>query len=65
MGVCLITEGIVLMRWCEKNGYGPFVMTGLSMGGYVRAGILIYLPALTQEIYLKNVTKKFKKRWLV
>lgn len=35
MGGCLVTESLVLMKWCEKNGFGPFVLTGLSMGGYV------------------------------
>ena len=35
MGGCLVTEGAVLMQWCEKNGFGPFILTGLSMGGHV------------------------------
>lgn len=41
MGGCLVMEALVLMRWCEKMGYGPFVMTGLSMGGHV--GIFNFL----------------------
>jgi hypothetical protein len=36
MGAMLVGESVVLMRWCEKLGYGPFVLTGLSMGGHVR-----------------------------
>ena len=35
MGACLVTEAIVLLNWCEKQGFGPFVLTGLSMGGYM------------------------------
>ncbi len=35
MGGCLVTEGLVLMRWLEKLGYGPFALTGLSMGGHM------------------------------
>jgi hypothetical protein len=35
MGAMLVGESCALMRWCEKLGYGPFCLTGLSMGGYV------------------------------
>lgn len=35
MGALLVGESIALMRWCERLGYGPFVLTGLSMGGHV------------------------------
>lgn len=36
MGGCLILECIALLHWCERNGFGPMGITGLSMGGHVR-----------------------------
>ncbi|XP_043063733.1 protein ABHD18 isoform X3 [Drosophila ficusphila] len=33
MGGCLILECLVLFHWCERNGFGPLGVTGLSMGG--------------------------------
>lgn len=41
MGGCLIMESIVLLNWCEQQGFGPLGLTGLSMGGHVC--ILIFL----------------------
>lgn len=35
MGGCLMMESIVLLNWCEKQGFGPLGLTGLSMGGHV------------------------------
>lgn len=35
MGGCLIMESIVLLNWCERQGFGPLGLTGLSMGGHV------------------------------
>lgn len=35
MGGCLILECLVLLRWCEKLGFGPLGVSGLSMGGHV------------------------------
>lgn len=35
MGGCLILECIALLHWCERLGYGPLGVTGLSMGGHV------------------------------
>ncbi|XP_059050549.1 protein ABHD18 [Achroia grisella] len=35
MGGCLILESLVLFHWCERNGYGPLGVTGLSMGGHM------------------------------
>lgn len=29
-------ESIVILNWCEQQGYGPLGLTGLSMGGHVR-----------------------------
>jgi len=36
MGGALILESLVLFHWCERHGYGPLGITGISMGGYVR-----------------------------
>ncbi|GLV43254.1 uncharacterized protein CBL_14067 [Carabus blaptoides fortunei] len=35
MGGCLILECLVLLHWCEKQGYGPLGVSGLSMGGHM------------------------------
>ncbi|VDO70700.1 unnamed protein product [Schistosoma margrebowiei] len=35
MGGALIMECSALLEWCERNGYGPFALHGISMGGYV------------------------------
>jgi hypothetical protein len=35
LGGMIVTEGLALMKWCEKNGFGPFVLSGLSMGGHM------------------------------
>lgn len=35
MGGCLVTEALALMNWCERLGFGPFLLTGLSMGGHM------------------------------
>ncbi|XP_058794715.1 protein ABHD18 isoform X2 [Phymastichus coffea] len=35
MGGCLIMESIVILNWCEQQGYGPLGLTGLSMGGHM------------------------------
>nr|XP_039269195.1 protein ABHD18-like [Styela clava] len=35
MGLCLILETQVLLKWLEKEGFGPFGLTGISMGGHM------------------------------
>uniref|UniRef100_A0A914WPW2 Protein ABHD18 n=1 Tax=Plectus sambesii TaxID=2011161 RepID=A0A914WPW2_9BILA len=35
MGACLVMESLVLLQWCEQQGYGPLGLTGLSMGGHM------------------------------
>nr|CAD7588782.1 unnamed protein product [Timema genevievae] len=35
MGGCLMLESLVLFHWCERNGYGPLGITGMSMGGHM------------------------------
>lgn len=37
MGGALVLESAVLLHWLEREGYGPLGMTGISMGGHVRA----------------------------
>lgn len=33
-------ESIILLNWCERQGFGPLGITGLSMGGHV--GLRLY-----------------------
>ncbi|XP_011298842.1 uncharacterized protein C4orf29 homolog [Fopius arisanus] len=35
MGGGLMMECIVLLNWCEQQGFGPMGLTGLSMGGHM------------------------------
>ncbi|GAB1601481.1 protein ABHD18-like [Argonauta hians] len=35
MGGALILESIVLLNWCEQQGWGPLGITGISMGGHM------------------------------
>ena len=35
MGGSLMVECQALLQWCEKEGYGPLAVHGISMGGYV------------------------------
>lgn len=35
MGGCLMLETLVLLHFCERNGFGPLGVSGLSMGGHV------------------------------
>ena len=35
MGAALILESLVLLKWCEQQGYGPLGITGVSMGGHM------------------------------
>ncbi|XP_047096759.1 protein ABHD18 isoform X2 [Schistocerca piceifrons] len=34
MGGCLILESLAILHWCEKSGFGPLGLTGISMGGH-------------------------------
>ena len=34
-GCGLISETYVLLKWLESNGFGPFLLTGVSLGGHV------------------------------
>nr|CAG4644067.1 EOG090X08BF [Lepidurus arcticus] len=35
MGGCLVLESLALLHWAERQGLGPFGITGISMGGYM------------------------------
>lgn len=35
MGAALLFETVTLMLWCQRNGYGPLGITGISMGGHM------------------------------
>lgn len=35
MGGCLVLESLVLFNWCERQGFGPLGITGISMGGHM------------------------------
>ncbi|KAL5104528.1 Protein ABHD18 [Taenia crassiceps] len=35
MGGALILECHTILRWCQNQGYGPFALHGISMGGYM------------------------------
>ena len=44
MGACLMLESIVLADFCEKCGYDPVVLHGISMGGHTAALSATVLP---------------------
>ncbi|XP_002735130.1 protein ABHD18-like [Saccoglossus kowalevskii] len=35
MGGALILESLALLHWCERQGFGPLGLTGISMGGHM------------------------------
>ncbi|XP_064481317.1 protein ABHD18-like isoform X2 [Ornithodoros turicata] len=35
MGGCLVLESLALLHWCEREGFGPLGITGISMGGHM------------------------------
>ncbi|XP_077983740.1 protein ABHD18-like [Glandiceps talaboti] len=35
MGGALILESAALLHWCERQGFGPLGLTGISMGGHM------------------------------
>lgn len=55
MGGCLILESLVLFHWCERNGFGPLGISGLSMGGHVSTIKLQLLLPSTFDNYLEHV----------
>lgn len=53
MGGCLILESLVLLHWCEREGFGPLGVTGLSMGGHVSFNYCVNRHTLS--IVTKNI----------
>ncbi|KAG7159527.1 ABHD18-like [Homarus americanus] len=35
MGGCLVLESLAIFNWCERLGFGPLGITGISMGGHM------------------------------
>ncbi|XP_064115948.1 protein ABHD18-like isoform X1 [Macrobrachium nipponense] len=35
MGGCLVLESLAIFHWCERMGFGPLGVTGISMGGHM------------------------------
>lgn len=61
MGGCLILEALVLLHWCEKMGFGPLGVSGLSMGGHV--SICVFATQFmynTLPIYCKLVIRMWR-----
>ena len=44
MGVSLMLESIVMADFCEKCGYDPVVLHGISMGGNMAALSATVMP---------------------
>lgn len=52
MGGALVLESLVLLHWCERQGYGPLALTGVSMGGHVSSASMANCPnVLLRDIY--------------
>lgn len=47
MGGALMLESLVLFNWCEKEGFGPLGVTGISMGGF--------MASLAASVYPKPI----------
>lgn len=35
MGTALLVESVALLLWCQRKGFGPLGITGISMGGHM------------------------------
>lgn len=64
MGGALVLESLVLFHWCERHGYGPLGITGISMGGHVCIWWLhfVELPGLFIAYYIWYMYK-FELLW--
>lgn len=60
MGGCLVLECQVLFHWCERNGFGPLGVTGISMGGHVRD---IMGKIIVDENHFRFNNYNFFSRW--
>jgi hypothetical protein len=52
MGGALILESLTLLHWCQKQGYGPLGLTGISMGGHVSTFLLALIIIMIKIIIL-------------
>ncbi|XP_071124411.1 protein ABHD18-like [Mytilus edulis] len=48
MGGALMLESLVLFNWCERHGFGPLGVTGISMGGF--------MASLAASVYPKPIS---------
>lgn len=55
MGGCLVLESLVLFHFCERNGFGPLGVSGLSMGGHVCISLIFKLIIKTQIKSKKHI----------
>ncbi|KAG0432737.1 hypothetical protein HPB47_020563 [Ixodes persulcatus] len=65
MGGCLVLESLALLHWCEREGFGPLGITGISMGGHMASlaganwhkplGIIPCLSWTTASVLLQGV----------
>lgn len=52
MGACLILESVALLTFCERLGFGPLGITGISMGGHV--SLVKYLSL--RNLWMQNAS---------
>ncbi|XP_056010431.1 protein ABHD18-like isoform X2 [Ostrea edulis] len=73
MGGALMFETVVLLHWCEEQGWGPFCLTGISMGGFMSSlaatiwpkpiGLVPCLAGVTASpVYTRGILSK-AVRW--
>ncbi|KAI8798026.1 protein ABHD18 isoform X2 [Biomphalaria glabrata] len=44
MGGALVLESLALLHWCEREGWGPLGLSGISMGGHMASGAATLWP---------------------
>ncbi|GFS17688.1 protein ABHD18 [Elysia marginata] len=44
MGGALVLESMALLHWCEREGWGPLGISGISMGGHMVSGVATLWP---------------------
>ncbi|GFN94229.1 protein abhd18 [Plakobranchus ocellatus] len=44
MGGALVLESMALLHWCEREGWGPLGLSGISMGGHMVSGVATLWP---------------------
>lgn len=63
MGGCLVLESLVLFHFCERNGFGPLGVSGLSMGGHVSETNSLFNLKSNKNIILNQIIHSYD-RWL-